>query len=107
MCRAKALVVSTRSRARLQLELLALRHQVQVLQRIRPRRVSLAMQDRWLWVCLSRVWTAWRIALVIVEPATVVASHRRGFGWFWRWKSRPRTGVGDPRIQWTPCRRGL
>jgi putative transposase len=83
---------STRSRARLQLELLALRHQVQVLQRTRPRRVPLAMPDRWLWVCLSRVWTEWRTALVIVEPATVVAWHRRGFRWFWRWKSRPRTG---------------
>jgi hypothetical protein len=75
---------STRSRARLQLELLALRHQLQVLQRTRPRRVRLAMPDRWLWVCLSRVWTEWRTALVIVEPATVVAWHRRSFGWCWR-----------------------
>lgn len=50
------------------------------------------MPDRWLWVCLSRIWTEWRTALVIVEPATVVAWHRRGFGWFWRWKSRPRMG---------------
>jgi putative transposase len=80
------------SRARLQLELLALRHQLQVLQRTRPRRVPLTMPDRWLWVWLSRVWTEWRRALVIVEPATVVAWHRRGLRLFWRWKSRPRTG---------------
>jgi putative transposase len=83
---------SARSRARLQLEILALRHQLHVLQRARPRRVPLTIPDRWLWVWLSRMWTGWRRALVIVEPATVVAWHRRGFGLFWRWKSRPRTG---------------
>ena len=70
---------STQSRAVLLLEVLALRHQLQVLQRTRPRRVHLAKTDRWLWVSLSRVWTAWRSALVIVKPETVVAWHRRGF----------------------------
>jgi hypothetical protein len=48
-----------RSRASLQIELLALRHQLQVLQRTRPRRVALTVSDRWLWVWLSRVWRAW------------------------------------------------
>ncbi|MGH9159689.1 MAG: hypothetical protein ACRD2X_06845 [Vicinamibacteraceae bacterium] len=71
---------------------MALRHQLQVLQRTRPRRVPVGMPDRWLWVWLSRVWTEWRRALVIVEPATVVAWHRRGLGLFRKWKSRPRTG---------------
>jgi hypothetical protein len=37
-----------RSRAALQLEVLALRHQLQVLQRTRPRRLRLAKADRWL-----------------------------------------------------------
>jgi len=50
-----------------QLEVLALRHQLQVLQRSRPRRVRLAKPDRWLWVVLSRVLTGWRSALVIVK----------------------------------------
>ena len=36
------------SRAALHLEVLALRHQLQVLQRTRPRRVRLATADRWL-----------------------------------------------------------
>jgi hypothetical protein len=81
------LLDATRSRARLQLELLALRHQVQMLARTRPQRVRLAMSDRWLWVWLSRVWTGWRTVLGIVEPATVLAWHRRGFRWFWTWKS--------------------
>jgi len=81
-----------RSRARLECELLALRHQLHVLQRTRPRRVRLSVPDRWLWVWLSRVWTEWRRALVVVEPATVIAWHRRGLRVFWSWKSRRREG---------------
>ena len=69
-----------------------MRHQLQVLQRTRRRRVPLTMPDRWLWVWLSGVWAGWRRALVIVEPATVVAWHRRGLRLCWTWKSRPRTG---------------
>ena len=81
-----------RSRAALQLEVLALRHQLQVLQRTRPRRLRLAKTDRWLWVVLSRLWTGWRTALVIVKPETVIAWHRRGFRLWWTWKSRRRIG---------------
>jgi putative transposase len=81
-----------RSRAALQLEILALRHQLQVLQRARPRRLRLAHADRWLWVMLSRFWTEWRTALRIVKPETVIAWHRRGFRWWWAWKSRRRMG---------------
>ena len=83
---------SARSRLALQLEILALRHQLQVLQRARPRRLRLAKTDRWLWVVLSRVWTEWRAALVIVKPETVIAWHRRGFRVWWTWKSRHRMG---------------
>jgi putative transposase len=81
-----------RSRVALHLEVLALRHQLQVLQRSRPRRLHLARADRWLWVRLSRAWRGWRTALVIVKPETVVAWHRQGFRLFWTWKSRRRTG---------------
>jgi transposase InsO family protein len=80
------------SRAALQLEILALRHQLQVLQRTRPRRVRVTTTDRCLWVVLSRVWTWWRTGLVIVKPATVIAWHRRGFRLLWTWKSRRRMG---------------
>ena len=59
-----------RSRAKLHVELLAVRHQLHVLERTRPRRVRLSTLDRWLWVWLSRVWSDWRRAQVIVEPAT-------------------------------------
>src|SRR5580765_7620945 len=76
------------TRAALQLEILALRHQLQVLQRTRPRRLRLGPTDRCLWVMLSRLWTEWRTALVIVKPETVIAWHRRGFRLWWNWKSR-------------------
>ena len=79
-----------RSRAVLQLEVLALRHQLQVLNRSRPRRVRLVPADRLLWAWLSRSWTAWRTALVIVKPETVIAWHRQGFRLFWTWKSHRR-----------------
>jgi len=81
-----------RSRAALQLEVLALRHQLQVLHRSRHRRGRLAKTDRWLWVLLSRLWTEWRLALVIVKPETVIAWHRRGFRLWWTSKSRCRMG---------------
>jgi len=61
-----------RSRVALHLEVLALRHQLQVLQRPRPRRVCLAKADRRLWAWLSRSG-GWRTALVIVKPETVIA----------------------------------
>jgi transposase InsO family protein len=61
-----------RSRVVLHLEVLALRHQLQVLQRSRPRRVRLAKADRWLWAWLSRSWGGWRTALVIVKDIKTV-----------------------------------
>jgi transposase InsO family protein len=81
-----------RSRAALHLEILALRHQLQILDRSRRPRLRLTAADRLLWVWFSRIWTQWRPALVLVQPDTVVAWHRRGFRLFWTWKSRHRTG---------------
>jgi len=81
-----------RSRAALHVELLAVRHQLLVLQRSRPRRLRLVNADRWLWAWLSRSWHDWRAALVIVKPETVIAWHRQGFRLFWTWKSRQRGG---------------
>jgi putative transposase len=76
------------SRAALQMENLALRHQIGVLQRSSRKRPKLTPLDRLLWVWLSRVWSGWRSALAIVEPETVVAWHRKGFRVFWTWKVR-------------------
>jgi transposase InsO family protein len=77
-----------RSRIDLQLENLALRHQIGVLQRSLKKRPKLASMDHLLWVSLSRIWRDWRSALVIVKPQTVVAWHRMGFRLFWTWKVR-------------------
>jgi putative transposase len=81
-----------RSHAALQLELLALRHQLHVLERSRRPRLRLPRADRLLWVWLSRIWNDWRAALVIVQPETVIAWHREGFRLFWTWKSRRHRG---------------
>jgi putative transposase len=78
-----------RTRLTLQTEILALRHQLLILQRsARSRRVHLSATDRLLWVWLSRLWSGWRSVLVIVKPETVIAWHRRGFRLSWSWKSR-------------------
>src|SRR5688572_30634488 len=87
-----ALWTSFRSRLELQLEVLALRQQILVLERSRRARPRLSRGDRVFWVWLSRMWAGWRRALIIVQPATVLAWHRQGFWWFWRWKSRRRIG---------------
>jgi putative transposase len=86
-----------RSRAGLELENLALRHQIAILQRSARKRPKLNSWDRWLWVWFSRIWSDWRSALAIVQPETVVAWHRAGFRLFWTWKVR-RGQTGRPLI---------
>jgi hypothetical protein len=71
----------------MQIEILALRHQLALLQR-QKKRVSFRAADRLLWVLLSRIWKQWRSALVVVKPETVIAWHRKGFRFYWRWMSR-------------------
>ncbi len=88
---------SVRSRLELETEILALRHQLAVLQRQAPKRPRLGRVDRMLWVLLSRLWPNWRRAVQIVTPDTVVRWHRRGFARYWRWRSRPRR-AGRPAV---------
>src|SRR6266566_2058722 len=86
-----------RARAFLQAEILALRHQLLVLQRSnRGHKLRLGWADRVLWVWLSRLWNDWRSALLLVKPETVIAWHRQGFRLYWRWKSR--CGEGRPTV---------
>jgi hypothetical protein len=77
-------------------EVLALRQQVAVLKRRRPR-PPLRPLDRLFWTSLRATWSRWRDAVVIVKPETVVGWHRAGFRLCWRWKSRPRWLPGVPR----------
>jgi hypothetical protein len=73
---------TVRSRAAMQLEIFALRHQLAVCQRS-VRRPRLRPADRLLWTWLARLWPRWREALVIVQPRTVIAWQRRRFRDHW------------------------
>ena len=84
-----------RSRSDTALEVLALRQQVAVLKRKRPR-PTLNSLDRFFWTTLCHFWSRWTDVLVIVKPKTVIGWHRAGFRLYWRWRSRPRGG--RPRI---------
>jgi putative transposase len=87
-----------KSRAALQLENIALRHQLGVLQRsAKKRRLHLIASDRFLWGWRSHVWPDWRSVLVIVQPETVLAWHRKGFRLFWTRKVR-RGKPGRPTV---------
>ena len=55
-----ALRSAARSRAALHHEILALRHQVSVLNRSRRSRLRLTAADRVLWAWLSQAWSGWR-----------------------------------------------
>src|SRR3984893_13669035 len=71
-----------RSRAVLELEILALRHQLHVLRRQRPGRPRLIAIDGLLWVWLWRFLPRCLDTMVLVKPATVVQWHRLGFRLF-------------------------
>src|SRR5215472_8137183 len=86
-------LVQTRTDAAL--EILALRQQVAILKRKRPR-PPLNACDRLFWTTLRRFWPRWSDVLLIVKPETVIAWHRAGFRLYWRWRSRARRG--RPRI---------
>jgi putative transposase len=66
----------------LALENLALRQQLAVYKRT-AKRPQLRRRERLFWVSLSRVWTKWRAALVIVAPDTVLRWQRHRFRLHW------------------------
>jgi putative transposase len=78
---------SLRSRAALQLEILALRHQLGVLHRS-VKRPKLTPADRFLWAGLCAVLNEWRSSIFIVKASSVLGWHRKGFRLFWTWKIR-------------------
>src|SRR3989442_4546267 len=85
-----------KSRRRLEAEILALRHQLNLLPRRAPRRPHLGWVDRALFVWLYRRCPRVLRAITIVRPETVLRWHRMGFAAYWRWKSR--SPGGRPRI---------
>lgn len=73
-------------------ELIALRHQVDVLRRKSPKRIKLTCWDRFLFALLYRLQPRVLGSITIVKPETVIRWHRRGFRLYWRWKSRSKPG---------------
>jgi hypothetical protein len=84
-----ALIGLFRSRASLQAEILTLRHQLNVLRRKSPQRLTFSSIDRRVFAGSYRLAPGVLDALKIVRPETVIRWHRAGFRAFWRWKSRP------------------
>ncbi len=82
-----------RSRTSLSAEVLFLRKQLAFYEerQVRPRRLD--DSARFSLILWSRLFPIAE-ALVIVKPETLIGWHRKGFQWFWKWKSQ----AGRPRI---------
>src|SRR5262245_32573946 len=85
-----------RSPLSMQMELIALRHQVAVYKQSISR-PKLRPTDRLLWVWLSQLWPGWQRALAFVQPRTVIAWQKRRFRDYWRQLSQNDT-PGRPAI---------
>src|SRR5712671_977014 len=87
------LVSPFKTQARLEAEIVLLRHQLSVLRQRVPSRPKLTVADRLLFVWLYRLFPSSVLnAVTIVQPETVIRWHRTGFRLYWRWKSRTRGG---------------
>ena len=86
-----------RSRRRLEVENLFLRHQLNIALRRAPHRLRLHGSDRALMVWMTRVWPSLLGLSRVVQPDTILRWHRAGFRAYWRWKSRGQPG--RPKIE--------
>lgn len=87
----RLLIVLSSQHRSLALENLALRQQLALYQRTRPKPM-MRWPNRLFWIGLRAAWRDWKTALVIVRPSTVVGWHRRGLAWYWTRRSRPTGG---------------
>lgn len=76
-------VALCRSRRSMQLEIVALRHQLAVSQRSVPR-PRLQPMDRFLWAWLARLWAGWQDTLAFVQRRTVLSWQQSWFREYWR-----------------------
>jgi len=92
------LVSLLKAQARLEAEVVLLRHQLNVLRRQVPSKPRLTAADGLLFVCFYRLFPSVLNAVTIVQPATVIRWHRTGFRLYWRW-SRV-VEAGGQRFRW-------
>src|SRR5829696_8438308 len=81
-----------RSRRRLEVENLYLRHQLNIALRGAPHGLRLRGVDRAFLVWMTRLWPDLLNLSRVVRPDTILRWHRAGFRTYWRWKSRGRPG---------------
>ena len=88
-----------RPRSALVAENALLRQQILVLRRAAPSRPRLHAEDRLILVFLARLNTAWRDALPVVKPDTLLRWHRDLFTLLWHHTSRRRGARGRLRVE--------
>ena len=81
------LTLRFRRRRSLELEVIALRHQLSVLKRRRKFRPRFAPSDRLVWSWLYDAHPQALKWIQLVHPRTVIEWHRRGFLFYWRARS--------------------
>ncbi len=92
-----SLPATLRSQQHLVLENIALRQQLAVLSR-QSRRPRLEPTARLFWSFLSRLWSRWQSAVVVVQPETVIRWQRTAWQRYWTWKCRQGGSPGRSRI---------
>ena len=83
--------IAANDRSQLVLENIAHRRQLADYRRS-VGRPNITDRDRIFWLTVTRMLREWRVAPVIVQPATVIKWHRNGFRHYWRWKSGSKPG---------------
>jgi hypothetical protein len=84
------LVSRFKTQARLEAEIVLLRHQLNVLRRCAPSKPRRTVADRLIFVWLYRLLPSVLSAISVIEADTVIRWHRSGIRLYWRWKSRSR-----------------
>ena len=85
-----------KSRKRLEVDNLFLRHQLNIALRRLQHRPRLRAHDKALLVWMTRLWPGLLGLSRVVQPDTILRWHRAGFRAYWRWRSRGRPG--RPRV---------
>jgi putative transposase len=86
-----------RSKSELIAENALLRQQLIILSRqSKLKRPQFSRLDRFLIMLLASRVSAWKQALLILKPDTLLRGHRQGFRHFWKLKSKPKSA--EPKI---------